>query len=104
MRNNMNNDNTTLTIKFGSYATKNVTFEYWPHTGYNQVVGWGKTQSTSRKYIPLRILRSGIKAFCHENGIEFGSSHAKAQAQYLAVVRNRGLVKKTHKRSGISAL
>jgi hypothetical protein len=78
-----------MMIKFGGYGIKPVNVEYWPYHGYSQIESWGKTQPTSKSRIPLRILRNGIKEFCRENGIAWGSSHAQAQAKFLGIVRKR---------------
>jgi hypothetical protein len=78
-----------MMIKFGGYGIKPVNVEFWPHHGIIQIESWGKTQHNTRSRIPLRVMRDGIKQFCNENGIAWGSSHAQAQAQYLRLIKRR---------------
>jgi hypothetical protein len=91
-------------IKIGGYAVKTVETSEWMFDGI-MVDGWGKTQLlTKTKKVPLRVLKTAIKKHLKSIGCNYASSHAKAQGNYLAMMRKGKKIHSNYKRSGVSCV
>ena len=92
-------------IKIGGYAAKNVYVE--DHWSCGWVVdSWGPTERTSRGHIPLRVLKSSIKAalIAAKVSPELASREAKAQARYKRTTEDKRWKKRFSNRVRFPAL